>query len=244
MVGYPEALSDPSYRGQILVLTYPLIGNYGVPSEDVVDAHGLPRYFESAGVHISALVVAHYSAFHSHWTSTRSLGEWLARTASRRSTRVDTRAHAPAARERRATLGTIAAMGSPTPPLHEPNTTNLVAQVSTKQTRVFGEGLTPRILAFDCGIKYNIIRYLVEPWRVQLTLVPFDYDLERNPENIQCVRGTREGTESGGCGDEGARRDVGESARAHARARNSLARAPPSRDAVQRHPLLREPAAA
>ena len=189
MVGYPEALTDPSYRGQILVLTYPLIGNYGVPSEDVVDAHGLPRYFESAGVHISALVVAHYSSFHSHWTSTRSLGEWLVAHGIPAIHGVDTRALTRRLRESGATLGTIALAGKPAPPLHDPNTTNLVAQVSTKQTRVFGEGLTPRILAFDCGIKYNIIRYLVEHQKVQLTLVPFDYDLERNPENIQCVRG-------------------------------------------------------
>lgn len=61
MVGYPEALTDPSYRGQILVLTYPLVGNYGVPSDEALDEHGLPLYFESKKIHIAGLIVANYS---------------------------------------------------------------------------------------------------------------------------------------------------------------------------------------
>ncbi|GMI16052.1 hypothetical protein TrLO_g1425 [Triparma laevis f. longispina] len=77
MVGYPEALTDPSYRGQILVLTFPLIGNYGVPDENDVDAHGLPTYFESNEIHIAGLIVSSYSFEHSHWTATRSLSDWL-----------------------------------------------------------------------------------------------------------------------------------------------------------------------
>ena len=77
MVGYPEALTDPSYRGQILVLTYPLIGNYGVPDESVLDELGLPLYFESSSIHISALVVSSYSWEHSHWAAQKSLGKWL-----------------------------------------------------------------------------------------------------------------------------------------------------------------------
>jgi carbamoyl-phosphate synthase small subunit len=77
MVGYPEALTDPSYRGQILVLTYPLIGNYGVPDETIVDEYGLPTYFESNAIHISGLVVSSYSWQHSHWAAQKSLSEWL-----------------------------------------------------------------------------------------------------------------------------------------------------------------------
>jgi carbamoyl-phosphate synthase small subunit len=77
MVGYPEALTDPSYRGQILVLTYPLIGNYGVPDESVVDKHGLPEHFESKEIHISGLVVSSYSWEHSHWNAQKSLAAWL-----------------------------------------------------------------------------------------------------------------------------------------------------------------------
>ena len=77
MVGYPEALTDPSYRGQILVLTYPLIGNYGVPDENIKDDHGLPLYFESREIHISGLIVSSYSWEHSHWAAQKSLGKWL-----------------------------------------------------------------------------------------------------------------------------------------------------------------------
>lgn len=62
MVGYPEALTDPSYRGQILVLTYPMVGNYGVPTEEALDEHGLPLYFESRKIHIAGLIVATYTA--------------------------------------------------------------------------------------------------------------------------------------------------------------------------------------
>ena len=67
MVGYPESLTDPSYKGQILVLTYPLVGNYGVPSLTEADANGLPRFVESGAIHVTALVVGEYSREYSHW---------------------------------------------------------------------------------------------------------------------------------------------------------------------------------
>ena len=92
MVGYPESLTDPSYRGQILVLTYPLIGNYGVPDDDLKDQHGLPIYFESSEIHIAGLVVSSYSWEHSHWTAKQSLGDWLARAGVPAIYGVDTRA--------------------------------------------------------------------------------------------------------------------------------------------------------
>ena len=76
MVGYPEQLTDPSYRGQLLVCTYPLIGNYGVPPNDVDDT-GLPVFFESTEIHVSALIVSEYSADSCHWNQNRSLSAWL-----------------------------------------------------------------------------------------------------------------------------------------------------------------------
>ena len=82
-VGYPEALTDPSYRGQILVLTFPLVGNYGVPSMDTKDKWDLPLYFESDDVQIAGLVVSNYSADPSHWASQQSLGNWLAKACTR-----------------------------------------------------------------------------------------------------------------------------------------------------------------
>ena len=83
MVGYPEALTDPSYRGQLLTLTFPLVGNYGVPS-DVKDDLGLSVYFESETIHISALIVSEYSAESCHWNLTQSLSEWLTQNKARR----------------------------------------------------------------------------------------------------------------------------------------------------------------
>ena len=76
MVGYPESLTDPSYRGQLLVMTYPIVGNYGVPI-DAEDEFGLPMFFESPKVQVAALIVADYSHHHSHWNSQRSLSQWL-----------------------------------------------------------------------------------------------------------------------------------------------------------------------
>ncbi|MGH2347612.1 MAG: carbamoyl-phosphate synthase domain-containing protein, partial [Chloroflexota bacterium] len=75
MVGYPESLTDPSYRGQILVFTYPLIGNYGVPARELVD--GIPSRFESGRIQVRGLAVARYCAEPSHHEATSSLGDWL-----------------------------------------------------------------------------------------------------------------------------------------------------------------------
>lgn len=105
MVGYPEALTDPSYRGQILVLTYPLIGNYGVPDEDVKDNDGLPTYFESANIHIAGLVVSSYSWQHSHWAAQKSLSKWLTDNGVPAMYGVDTRELTKTLREHGSLLG-------------------------------------------------------------------------------------------------------------------------------------------
>ena len=76
MTGYPESLTDPSYAGQILVMTYPLAGNYGVPSTEIAD-NGLPLFMESERIHVKALIVADYSNEYSHWNAQSSLASWL-----------------------------------------------------------------------------------------------------------------------------------------------------------------------
>ena len=116
-------------------------------------AAGLPRYFESDNIHISGLVVAHYSANHSHWAATRSLGEWLVAHNIPAMFGADTRAVTKRLRESGATLGGLHFDGMPAPAMVDPNLSCLPAQVCTKTTRVFGIGNSPRILAFDCGIK-------------------------------------------------------------------------------------------
>lgn len=107
MVGYPEALTDPSYRGQILVLTYPLVGNYGVPDENVKDQLGLPLYFESNEIHISGLIVSEYSWEHSHWAAQKSLGQWLKDNNIPAVYGIDTRALTKKLREMGSLLGRI-----------------------------------------------------------------------------------------------------------------------------------------
>jgi len=185
MVGYPEALTDPSYRGQILVLTFPLVGNYGVPDDTIIDKHGLPEYFESNEVHISGLIVSSYCFEHSHWTATRSLSNWLKKAGVPALYGIDTRCLTKKIRETGALLGKIELSPTSSIPFDDPNKRNLVAEVSTKEIKVYGEGQSPKILAYDCGMKYNIIRYFINDHKVQLTVVPFDYDLESNPSNIE-----------------------------------------------------------
>ena len=107
MVGYPEALTDPSYRGQILVLTYPLIGNYGVPDDNVRDEYDLPKYFESNNIHISGLVVSSYSWEHSHWAAQKSLSKWLCDNKIPGIYGVDTRALTKKLREYGSILGRL-----------------------------------------------------------------------------------------------------------------------------------------
>jgi len=75
MTGYPESLTDPSYRGQIIVLTYPSIGNYGVPRKTTEE--GMLKFFESDHIHARALIIADYSTSFNHWNAEKSLGQWL-----------------------------------------------------------------------------------------------------------------------------------------------------------------------
>ena len=88
MTGYPESLTDPSYAGQILVMTYPLVGNYGVPE---TGGEPLPKFMESERIHVKGLVVADYSEKYSHWNAKESLSEWLKREKIPAITGIDTR---------------------------------------------------------------------------------------------------------------------------------------------------------
>ncbi len=184
MVGYPEALTDPSYRGQVLVLTYPLVGNYGVPDEDEKDELGLPAHFESDIVHIAGLIVCSYSGDHSHWNSTRGLSEWLKKHGVPALYGIDTRAVTKGIREHGVILGRLEVNGKSVPP-RDPNASNLVAEVSIKETREFGKGNPVCVVAFDCGMKYNIIRYLVREHKLWVYVVPYDYDLKANKDDIR-----------------------------------------------------------
>ncbi len=183
MVGYPESLTDPSYSGQILVLTFPMIGNYGVPSSEL-DENNLPKHLESDKIQIAGLIVSEYSYEYSHWNAVQSLGSWLNEAGIPALYGIDTRHLTKLLRSRGSTLGKIEFTKMPIS-IEDPNKKNLVAAVSTKTIRSFNEHLSPHIVAFDCGIKYNIIRHFIYIQKVRLTVVPFDYDLENNPAAIE-----------------------------------------------------------
>ena len=171
MTGYPESFTDPSYKGQILVMTYPLIGNYGVPGDE--KENDLSRFFESYSIHISGLVISDYSFQHSHWNAKLSLAEWLKKNNVPAIYGVDTRALTKRLREKGTMLGKIV-FGDKDVPMYDPGKDNLVAQVSTKEKKIYGNGKT-RIVLIDCGVKYNIIRNLIKR-DCTVILVPWDYD--------------------------------------------------------------------
>jgi carbamoyl-phosphate synthase small subunit len=163
MTGYVESLTDPSFAGQILVCTYPLIGNYGVPE---------PLRWESEKIQVTGLVVSEYSEEYSHREALRSLGAWLRASGVPAITGVDTRALTKKLRERGVMLGSLAT--NEPGEFTDPNRENLVAKVSPRMIRKYGRGPV-RIIAVDCGMKENIVRSLVRP-EVTLIRVPWNYD--------------------------------------------------------------------
>lgn len=180
MTGYPESLTDPSYEGQILVTTYPILGNYGVPSQAPESEKGMSRYFESASIHCRAIVCQDYSFVPSHWQSERSLSEWLKEEKIPGVYGIDTRALTRLLREKGSMLGKILIEGT-TPAdvdFHDPNKENLIAKVSTREVREFGPEDGKKVVLVDCGTKYNIIRCLTQRG-AHVTLVPWDYDFTK-----------------------------------------------------------------
>ncbi len=186
MVGYVESLTDPSYAGQILVCTYPLIGNYGVPKKE---------FFESKKIHVAGFVVSGYSSAYSHHKAVESLGEWLKREGVPAIEGVDTRALTKKLREHGVMLGQLVHKGKGSKQFLDPNEENLVAGVSIVRPMIHtpkdipsnsaeyqykkaakNEGAyKPRIVLVDCGAKQNIERSLL---RLGITVirVPWDYD--------------------------------------------------------------------
>lgn len=136
LVGYPESLTDPSYRGQILVFTQPLIGNYGIPS-NVRDEYGLLRYFESPYLQVAGVVVADVATHYSHWTAVESLGSWCARSGVPAISGVDTRQIVTFLREQGSSLARITVGdkydADEDEAFVDPEAINLVKRVSTKQ---------------------------------------------------------------------------------------------------------------
>jgi carbamoyl-phosphate synthase small subunit len=171
MTGYPETFTDPSYSGQIVVLTYPLIGNYGVPKISV--ENNLAEGAESERAHVQAVVVADYSEVYSHWEANQSLSDWLKEQKVPAISGLDTRAITKKLRSK-GTMKARLIFNDESTPFIDPDSTNLVAAVSVKKKRVF-EGGKKRVLLIDCGCKSNIIRSLLAR-DVTVVQVPWDFD--------------------------------------------------------------------
>lgn len=171
MTGYPESLTDPSYSGQILVSSYPMIGNYGVPKDETED--GISRFFESEKVHITGLIISDYSFEFSHWNAEKSLGEWLKENQVPGLYDIDTRALTKILREKGSLKGKIEFSGDPVE-FYDPNLENLVARVSCREISTHGNG-QHKIVLVDCGVKHNIIRCLISRDST-VVRVPWDHD--------------------------------------------------------------------
>ena len=188
MMGYPESLTDPSNAGQLMVLTYPLVGNYGVPPF-TFENNGLPTFMESDKIYASAIIVSDYSEKHSHWNATESLGDWLKREKVPGVTGIDTRALTKLLRTHGVMMGQLlfedagpaccdSSKGSvccDAIATQSYGDINWVARVSCKEVIRYNEGAGRKVVLVDCGVKANIIRCLINRG-VEVIRVPWNYD--------------------------------------------------------------------
>jgi carbamoyl-phosphate synthase small subunit len=174
MVGYPEALTDPSYHGQILVLTYPLIGNYGIPGYDFEDQ--LMKYFESDKIQVRGLIISDYSHNFFHWSAKKSLSDWMQEHKIPGIYNIDTRQLTRKLRSKGTMLGKIIFSGANFN-LKDPNKRNLVSDVSIKEPVTYKKG-NKKVILVDCGVKHNIIRAFLKR-NFTVIRVPWDYDFTK-----------------------------------------------------------------
>ncbi|HEY7508126.1 MAG TPA: glutamine-hydrolyzing carbamoyl-phosphate synthase small subunit [Nitrososphaera sp.] len=187
MVGYTETLTDPSYRGQILCMTYPLVGNYGVPSFDVKDEYGLPKFFEAEKIQIKALLIHDLSDVASHWSCTKTLDQWLYEEKIPGIYGIDTRALTKKLRVRGVMMGAIAV--SDKGPVDDSRMKKLVAgakyegmnfmpEVSTAKPQEYGDKEKPCVVLLDTGTKYSIIRNIMRTG-YRVVRMPWDSPYEQ-----------------------------------------------------------------
>lgn len=189
ITSYTESMTDPSYRGQILVFTTPLIGNYGVPSNKTpVNHEDVGVYLESERVQCSGVVVADVAERFSHYKAVESLASWCQRHDVPGITGVDTRAITRLLRDQGTTLGRLA-IGSDAslpPPTEaefwDPTTENLVDQASTKEPYTLNPNGDVKIAVLDFGAKANILRSLVRRG-ASVTVLPWNYDFNQVRDN-------------------------------------------------------------
>jgi len=201
MTGYPESLTDPSYAGQLMTLTYPLVGNYGVPPF-TIEPNGLATFMESEKIHAEAIIVSDYSSEYSHWNAVESLGDWLKREKVPGITGIDTRELTKILREHGVMMGRIVfdnEIDNGQWTIDNYAAVNYVDRVSCKEIISYLPDGTSRsfpltmsvaqlncqlstvncqlkkVVLVDCGVKTNIIRCLLRRG-VEVIRVPWDYD--------------------------------------------------------------------
>lgn len=202
MVGYPESLTDPSYHGQILTLTYPLIGNYGVPAYDR-DEFGLPVKFESLSIKVAGLVIQELCFKPHHWASSRTLDEWLRSEGVPGIYGIDTRKLTKRLRERGVMLGILQVCREGEEPnldglvkevknVQDPNMRDLAGEVAIKEPIYYDCKGSKRIVLIDCGSKASIIRNFLKR-HVDVIMVPYNFSakeiLEYKPDGVLISNG-------------------------------------------------------
>nr|MDO8079813.1 glutamine-hydrolyzing carbamoyl-phosphate synthase small subunit [Candidatus Freyarchaeota archaeon] len=192
MVGYPEVLTDPSYHGQILVLTYPLLGNYGVPSLNVFDRWKIPKFFESGSVKVNGFVVHECCDKPHHWESTQTLSEWLEKENIPGLQGIDTRMLTKKLRVHGVMLGVLEVFAEGIEPnldrlikearqVPDPNKLDLVADVTCKEPIIYDNEGRKRVVVIDCGVKNNILRELLA-YGVDVIMVPYNFSADELTE--------------------------------------------------------------
>lgn len=169
MVGYTETLTDPSYRGQILCMTYPLVGNYGVPSFDAKDEYGLPKFFESDGIQVKALLIHDLSDVASHWSCTKTLDQWLYEEKIPGICGIDTRELTKKLRVNGVMMGAVAVSQNVIDEsrlkkalaVAKYEGLNFMPEVSTSGPKEYGDKDKDCIIVLDTGVKYSIIRNIM-----------------------------------------------------------------------------------
>jgi carbamoyl-phosphate synthase small subunit len=201
MVGYPESLTDPSYKGQILTFTYPLVGNYGVPPYD--KENGVLNYFESDDIKVTGFVVHELCKNPFHWASTRTLDQWLKDEDVPGIYGIDTRKLTKKLRVKGVLLGILKVCEVDEEPdlpkllkevknVQDPNFTDLAKQVTVKEPVRYSVGGNKTAVLIDCGVKYGILRNLLRRG-FDVIRVPYDYSgeqiLDYKPDGVMISNG-------------------------------------------------------
>jgi len=201
MVGYPEALTDPSYQGQILTLTYPLIGNYGVPSRET--EFDIPLYFESDGIKVTGFIINELCERPYHWASVKTLDQWLKEEGVPGIFGIDTRRLTKKLRVQGVMLGILEVCEEGEEPdiekltkeakdIPDPNLRDLVKEVTIKEPILHEAGGNRGVVLIDCGTKYSILRNLLRR-SFNVLRVPYDFSakeiLEYKPRGVVVSNG-------------------------------------------------------